>query len=208
MKKVYFLGDSVFDNKPYVNYGESVIEVYRRNVNFIEGELLAVDGDVIRNVYDQLRKIDNKPEDCILYISIGGNNLLGELENLVSALNNLDLLMNRFAEAFYRFDKEYGDLIEHISNNLKFKNVTLCTIYNPQFDDPIRGKFNNIFKNILIAFNESIKKHAYKVGFKIMDLNKMFDDKKYYANPIEPSFEGSKLIIDKVKKDLNSSTIA
>ena len=194
MKKVYFLGDSVFDNSPYVDKGESVIEVFKDKYPKIESELLAIDGSVINNVYSQLEKIGDV-RTVKIFLSIGGNDLLGVQEYMFSALNNLQELMKRFENVFNEFDSKYGELMQKIKSS-GIDDVTVCTIYNPQFDDPIREPLNKIVKSILIAFNECIKKHAFHNGFTVMDLNKMFDSKIYYANPIEPSFEGSKLIVD------------
>ena len=47
MKKIIFLGDSIFDNHLYVSRGQSLIEQFNQSSNLDwQVELLAVDGDL------------------------------------------------------------------------------------------------------------------------------------------------------------------
>ena len=78
MKKIYMLGDSVFDNKVYINQGERDTKEWTEHFfkdHPTEIEFLALDGAVTESVRDQqVSYIDEDAEN--ITISVGGNDLL------------------------------------------------------------------------------------------------------------------------------------
>ena len=61
-KHIVLLGDSIFDNQPYVGLDGKPVTAYLKNMLQLgsEATLLAVDGDRIENVFAQMKNI---PED-------------------------------------------------------------------------------------------------------------------------------------------------
>ena len=77
MKHIVLLGDSIFDNSSYVNFGELDVSNQLRSLVGLNCKVtnLAVDGHLIRHVKNQL---NNLPSDVThLFVSVGGNDGLG-----------------------------------------------------------------------------------------------------------------------------------
>src|SRR5262245_66376748 len=75
MRHIVLLGDSVFDNKAYVDGGLDVIEHVRRQIPAgWKASLRAVDGSVVENVRKQL--IDLPGDATHLVISGGGHDAI------------------------------------------------------------------------------------------------------------------------------------
>src|SRR5262249_53250557 len=94
MKHLVLLGDSVFDNKAYINGGLDVIAQVRRQIPAEwKASLRAVDGSVIENVRKQA--IDLPDDATHLVISVGGND----------AILNADILQQKAASSAEVLDK-------------------------------------------------------------------------------------------------------
>jgi hypothetical protein len=75
MAHIVLLGDSIFDNAPYVQTGEAVIHHLKRRIpNTWQATLLAIDGAVTREVHEQLQQLP--PDATHLFLSVGGNDAL------------------------------------------------------------------------------------------------------------------------------------
>ena len=73
MKKIYMLGDSVFDNKVYINQGERDTKEWTEHFfkdHQTEIEFLALDGAVTESVRDQ--QVSYIDEDAEKYHYISG----------------------------------------------------------------------------------------------------------------------------------------
>ena len=72
MKHIILMGDSIFDNGPYVEEGESVSEtLVDQMTDKARVTLLAVDGHTTRDVGSQLERF---PEDAThIFLSCGDN---------------------------------------------------------------------------------------------------------------------------------------
>ena len=201
MKHIILAGDSVFDNRTYVEVGEP--DVRDQLADLLDDEnkatLIAVDGDINKNVSKQL---DNIPNDAThLFISIGGNDALMHIDSFTDSVSTIGDALDSFNEKIQEFEKEY---IKMLTNTIKYGlKTTLCTIYNPYFDhdnmDRIKYMFpsNTNFKKLqrrsttaLPLFNNIIFQEAFNFGLPLMDLRLIFNDKADYSNPIEPSVVG------------------
>ena len=201
MKHIILAGDSVFDNRTYVEVGEP--DVRNQLADLLDdgdkATLIAVDGDINNNVSKQL---DNIPNDAThLFISIGGNDALMHIDSFTDSVNTIGEALDSFNEMVQEFEKEY---IKMLTNTIKYGlKTTLCTIYNPCFDhenmDRIKYMFppNTNFKKLqrrsttaLPLFNNIIFQEAFNFGLPVMDLRLIFNDMADYSNPIEPSVVG------------------
>ena len=201
MKHIILAGDSVFDNRTYVEVGEPDVRDQLDVLLDPEDKvtLIAVDGDINNNVSEQL---DNIPNDAThLFISIGGNDALMHIDSFTDSVNTIGEALDSFNEMVQEFERDY---IKMLTNVIKYGlKTTLCTIYNPCFDhenmDRIKYMFppNTNFKKLqrrcttaLPLFNNIIFQEAFNFGLPVMDLRLIFNDSADYSNPIEPSVVG------------------
>ena len=201
MKHIILAGDSVFDNRTYVEVGEPDVRDQLADLldDGDKATLIAVDGDINNNVSKQL---DNIPNDAThLFISIGGNDALMHIDSFTDSVSTIGDALDSFNEMVQEFERDY---IKMLTNVIKYGlKTTLCTIYNPCFDhdniDRIKYMFppNTNFKKLqrrsttaLPLFNNIIFQEAFNFGLPLMDLRLIFNDKADYSNPIEPSVVG------------------
>jgi lysophospholipase L1-like esterase len=201
MKHIILAGDSVFDNRTYVEVGEPDVRDQLADLldDGDKATLIAVDGDINNNVSKQL---DNIPNDAThLFISIGGNDALMHIDAFTETVTTIGDALDSFNEMVQEFERNY---IKMLTNVIKYGlKTTLCTIYNPCFDhdniDRIKYMFppNTNFKKLqrrsttaLPLFNNIIFQEAFNFGLPVMDLRLIFNDMADYSNPIEPSVVG------------------
>jgi hypothetical protein len=203
---IALLGDSVFDNESYVNSREKAVESVVRNLGF-DCKLYAVDGAVISDVYSQIKKLKSevKLKDTI-FLSVGGNNALGTLNlvynNIHLSVDKLLLLLNDF---LLKFEDELDRLYLQLSESFRETPIYVTNIYYPCFDFQDRNQFFHSLKEgghqdkiikLVDSLNAIIQKKAKEYSFGLVNINSAFHSKIFYANEIEPSFEGSKLLAD------------
>lgn len=103
--KVYLVGDSIFNNIPYVPQGQDVFSyIKKKNPRAV---MVAVDNSTVDDVYSQLDKINVTSNDKV-FLSIGGNDILNGTP--------ITELMNK-----------YRDVLSSIKNG----QIVLCDIYYP-----------------------------------------------------------------------------
>ena len=201
MKHIILAGDSVFDNRTYVEVGEPDVRDQLADLldDGDKATLIAVDGDINNNVSKQL---DNIPNDAThLFISIGGNDALMHIDAFTETVTTIGEALDSFNEMVHKFERDY---IKMLTNVVKYGlKTTLCTIYNPCFDHDDMDSINymlppnpNLEKlqqrsiTALPLFNNIIFQEAFNFGLPVMDLRLIFNDKADYSNPIEPSVVG------------------
>ena len=184
MGHVVLLGDSIFDNGVYVLGGPDVRTQLEETLPLgWEATLLAVDGDTVVDVHDQLAHI---PDDAShLILSVGGNDALGYMdiltESVASVADAVLFLSTRFAD----FQWKYRELLHDIlSRNFP---VGICTIYYPRFEEP---ELQIIACTALSLFNDCIIHEAFLRKIPLLDLRIICNKDEDYANPIEPSEHG------------------
>lgn len=215
--EIALLGDSVFDNRRYVSFDSESVENVLRSAN-IPCTLYAVDGAVISDLGSQLKSLYSKlKETSNVFISIGGNNALGSLHLVLDRLHlpEKEILIN-LKDFLSDFQNQLNQLYNKLSKIEKTIPVYVTNIYYPCFEFMNRGLsfqeikalgFDYKIRNIVDILNTIISSTATKNSLGLVDINSAFDSKTYYANEIEPSFQGSqllsRLIIEKVKSGKN-----
>ena len=191
MAHLVLLGDSIFDNAPYVGEQPEVIVQLRTKLPVgWNATLKAIDGDKIDNVYAQLEL----PEDAThLILSVGGNNALSHLnilnENLVSSAQ----VFSKLADISEQFEQQYQKLLQKI---LSFNVPTaISTIYYPNHSTIIERR---IAIAALATFNDVIIRQAFGAGIPLIDLRLTCNEPQDYANPIEPSSIGGEKIANAI----------
>ena len=200
MNHIILAGDSIFDNGNWVP-GDPDVATQVKNLFDIKDKvtLLAVDGDIINGVADQLKSL---PDDAThLFISVGGNDALGVLGEMQTTVPSI-------AEGFLHFHKirkEFERMYQAMLSNALSYNLptTVCTIYRPCLahrnafrlsgyseSDLTSDQQQKVANTALPIINSIISKEAVKAGAPLIDLRLIFDDAADYANPIEPSAVG------------------
>lgn len=180
---VVLLGDSIFDNKAYVNGGPDVIAQVRGQLPpGWKATLLALDGDVISGVSRQLRAL---PGDAtVLVVSAGGNDALGYSSLLQTPADSVAAALGLLSSAQSGFASDYETMAETLAATGLPSAV--CTIY----DTPASGPGYRVIRTALAIFNDCITRAAFTRGISLIDLRLICNQDTYYANPIEPSVRG------------------
>jgi hypothetical protein len=188
MNHLVLLGDSILDNKAYVDGGLDVIAHLRRQApkNW-QATLRAVDGCVVENVSKQTFDL---PDDAThLIISVGGNDAILNADVLQMKVSSSAEVFNKLADYSSTFEFHYCRMLEAV---LRFKKPTaVCTIYYPQIPEAFAQK---ITVAALASFNDIIIKQVFLAGLPLIDLRLVCNEPTDYANEIEPSEAGGEKI--------------
>jgi lysophospholipase L1-like esterase len=188
MTFITLLGDSIFDNKVYVGRKKDTIERLRDELEHGENAvLLAVDGSVVTDVHRQIKDIP--AETTHLVLSVGGNDALAEADILDAPVDSSGAVFDELSVIGKEFETRYRTLIQKLIS-LEIP-LTVCTIYHPVFTDKAMQRRAVA---ALSTFNDVIISTAIDYGLPIIDLRKVCRTFEDYANPIEPSSEGSRKI--------------
>lgn len=192
MTHVVLLGDSIFDNGAYVRGGPDVVRQLRDKLPFqAKASLLAVDGDVTRDVPGQLRRLP--PDATHIAVSVGGNDALGASHILAQSVGNVAEAVSLLETAQSRFARDYAAMAEAVL--ARGLPTAFCTVY----DTPPSRPDQRIVRTALAIFNDAITRVVFSRRATLIDLRLLCSEDEDYANPIEPSVQGG----DKI-----SSTIA
>ena len=190
MKNVFLLGDSIFDNAPYVAKGCEV----QTQLQALLGDghrviLLARDGDVLADMNSQVSRLPASPAASTrLIVSCGGNNVLGLVGFMQSGVRTVleaaELLASWQAE--FRF--EYRRMLDRVL--ARGLPVAVSTIY-----DGVPGLSPGL-RTALAVFNDVILREAALRRLSVLDLRLVCDEPGDYspASPIEPSEQGGRKI--------------
>ncbi len=194
---IVLLGDSIFDNAPYTAGGPAVIDHLRGGLQpGEEATLLAVDGHYVSDVHHQIRKLPDGATHC--FLSIGGNDALEHVELLnrrVDTAGHGLALMGRPVEGFA---EEYSSLLDRLKQELPWFQV--CTVYNGDF-----GPEAPIVTAAIRLFNDAIQRAANERGLDVVELRNLLNRSEHYANPIEPSVEGGRILAAELLKRARGS---
>jgi len=187
------LGDSIFDNAPYVPGGHPAVidQIRHRLPEGWKATLLARDGSVIRDVY---RQLDALPRDAThLVLSAGGNDALFEVGTLRETVKTVGQGLGVLADVCERFEEDYRRLVGSIRD--RGLPAGVCTIYNPCLADPVDKR------GIVVAvaiFNDCIIRVAHEFQFPVLELRAICTDAADFVSQIEPSRHGGAKIAEAI----------
>lgn len=191
MQHLVLMGDSIFDNGPYVDEGESVSEVL---AVLLKGRakvtLLAVDGDCSTDVPKQLQRL---PEDAsLVVISCGGNDALHAFyEICCEPVSSIEQALGCFVAIREKFRSDYKQLLQ--STLERVDHVAVCTVYSSMPETSELPETSDRALALLALFNEIILQEAAALRLPIVDLRSVCVDSGDYSelSPIEPSGTGA-----------------
>ena len=121
MNHIVLLGDSIFDNAEYVPGEPAVIDQVRDRLSETDSAtLLAVDGDVVSDVPEQLSQL---PEGTThFFISVGGNDALGKSHILES---DGEAIVPQLVQAHEEFHTDYRSMLQHVCRHTHRRRRTV-----------------------------------------------------------------------------------
>ena len=192
MTHIVLLGDSIFDNKAYVENAPDVVTHLRQMIpeNW-KASLKAVDGSIVENVRGQI--LDIHEDSTHFVISVGGNDAIMNAGILTMKTSSAAEVFEALSNRTGNFEFHYREMLKSVlSRNLP---AAVCTIYYPRFQEPI---FQKIAVSALSAFNDIIIRQAILNKLPILDLRLICNEDDDYANEIEPSSKGGRKIAAKI----------
>ena len=192
---VALLGDSVLDNGAYTSGGPDVVTQLRTRLpDGWRASLLAVDGSMIADLSAQLSKVP--PGASHLLISIGGNDVLANMDALGLKVRSAAEALLRIGERVDRFERNYRRAIDRA--RALHRDTTICTIYNGN----LPAAEAEVARIGLRTFNDVILRVAFEKKLDVIDLRLVCSEPADYANPIEPSSRGGEKIVQAILRSV------
>jgi lysophospholipase L1-like esterase len=199
--KVLLVGDSVFDNVPYVDEGKDTVSVLRRELSSIaKVDSVAVDGYTTIEVLFQLIDgvLKNKPKYDFIFLSIGGNDLLVNQDVYLDPSIGIEEQKYFLDKVGQRFDAIYNTLRE------MSEHVYWLGVYKPYFDP------NEFGVNYIEKAEQAIHdvNHQLGVGDRdryMLDLSFIVNKSEDFTQVIEPSAVGSEKLAKELKRVIAES---
>ncbi|XWN29031.1 MAG: SGNH/GDSL hydrolase family protein [Devosia sp.] len=193
-KHLVLAGDSIFDNDGYVLGEAGVIEQLRRSLpKTWTASKVAVDGDCIKHVKDQITELPSNTTDLI--VSVGGNDAR-QYSDLLLKIKNSGDLDNLIKQPLAQFKSEYRAMIDDaVGTGLM---VYVCTIYTAiPFEDPVWREFAPV---AISRFNDVITAEANARSVPVFNLHEVCIETADFStvSPIEPSNQGGQKIVDHI----------
>lgn len=186
MAHIVLLGDSIFDNAPYVPAGTHVQAQLQSLVTPSDRvSLLARDGSVLTDMVAQVARLQELEDEADwLVVSCGGNDVLGLVGAMQSKVASVIEAAALLADWQAEFRRDYRRMLNVVLS--RRKPVALATIYDrvPGLDPGLR--------TALAPFNDVILREAVAHRLPVLDLRLICDEPDDYASvsPIEPSTQG------------------
>ena len=184
MKHIVLIGDSIFDNRHYVNGGPDVsTQLQQCAPADWKVTLLAVDGSTTTEIPEQLEYL---PADAThLVMSIGGNDALLQSRILGEPTTTISTALVKLSAMTAEFAQDYQKALAAIV--AKKLPAAVCTIYYPRFANPIEQE---VSVAAMTFFNDTILRLAIAQVVPVLDLRLICNEPGDYANAIEPSVAG------------------
>lgn len=186
MAHIVLLGDSIFDNAPYVPAGT---EVQARLQSLLEGShrvsLLARDGAVLADMLEQVACLPSLPQAADwLVVSCGGNDVLGLVGAMQSRVGSVIEAASLLADWQTGFRRDYRRMLNVVLS--RRRPVAVATIY-----DGVPGLEPGL-RTALAPFNDVILREAVAHRLPVLDLRLVCGEAGDYStvSPIEPSAQG------------------
>jgi hypothetical protein len=159
---------------------------------------IAVDGDCIRHIQEQLENLPTNATDLI--VSVGGNDAR-QHTNLLTQIGLLSDLPKVISGPLASFRATYREMLQIISKLDLRSHV--CTIYTAvPFEDP---RWRQYAPHAISMFNSVIVEEAASLSIPVFRLEEVCTEDNDFAatSPIEPSSQGGQKIVDHILSSLS-----
>ena len=213
IKAIHLHGDSILDNRSYVNSSNDEFSVAEHLTDLVVPPtkviLKATDGFVTSDATAVLNKMSAFGEDTLAVFSCGGNDALrfrgseDMQKHVYSIIQAMEILLPHLNQ----FEKDYERALWELTNTYEKKNVRVCTIYN---NIPVNGA--EITEEQLLAlrlWNDVITEQANSYGVGVIDLRNICTESSDYSymSPIEPSHSGGEKIAKAIVNSFSIKTV-
>ena len=191
MAYVSLLGDSIIDNKVYVQPHELSVKEHLEEQSEYMFKQLAVDGHTTSDVLSfQLDKLPKLSTHKVL--SIGGNDLLGQIYFLKNKEEfTVKEVMEQAVCKLAPIKDRYRTIVQNLSQ--QDSKILLCTVYEGNLlDDSLYSDIAFASQAMVSMLNDIIFSTAATYKVDVLELRNIFTTPEDYANPIEPSHKGGK----------------
>ena len=184
MTHIILLGDSSFDNGPYVD-SDPDVSAHLRGLLPPGGRvtLLAVDGATSPSVPGQAAAI---PADAThLVLSVGGNDALMRVDVLETPVASSGEAFLLLAAAVSDFERSYRAVVTAVL--ARGLPLVVCAIYNASFPE---ADYQRCVQVAVAAYDDVIIRVATEHRLPVIDLRAICSDPADYVFDIEPSAAG------------------
>jgi hypothetical protein len=196
--RVALLGDSILDNGAYTSGGPDVVTHLRGMLPAgWRATLLALDGSLIADLDGQLS--DLPPDTTHVVLSVGGNNVLMNLEMLRLRVRSVPDALMKLGQRIAVFERAYRRAINRVRR--LGREMAVCTIYNANLDNDAGAAALGFSTEeaaavlvMLTTFNDVILRVAFEAKLRVIELRLICNEPADYANTIEPSVRGGEKI--------------
>tara|TARA_Y100000591_G_scaffold315615_1_gene323383 strand:- start:140 stop:850 length:711 start_codon:yes stop_codon:yes gene_type:complete len=233
-KNIFLLGDSIIDNKSYVQDGELEVAEHLRYLttkdensdNETKIKKIAIDGFTMSDLIENSLNTEDLGEATHIVVSIGGNDLLHNI-SFLQTTSDLSRIMGKgamigkwgakelnptrnkvFEETYFEiiqpFKQQYETIVANLSNHRA--NLLLCTVYEGDLVDS--DEFSDVInssKTMVSIFNDIVYRTANKFNVDVLELRNIFTSPQDYANPIEPSHIGGEKLAQEIIHWINAT---
>ena len=205
MNKVTLLGDSIIDNKVYVESDELSVLEHLEHISDDEFLQIALDGATTDHVLSsQLEHVSE--EDTHTVLSVGGNDLLNNISFLTQDFRySPNRVLEQLRQMLLPINKNYEAIVQKLTDYRA--TPLLCTVYegdlvgSEEFDSIAESA-----RSMVSFFNDSIYRIGSKYNIEVLELREIFVTSEDYANPIEPSHKGGQKFAKEIVRWVNSET--
>jgi hypothetical protein len=195
---VALLGDSILDNGAYTEGGPDVATHVRRMLPAgWQATLLALDGSLIGDLDGQLSDLPSDTTHVV--VSVGGNNLLMNLEILRLRVRSASEALMKLGQTAAAFEGAYRKAIHRVQG--LGREMAVCTIYRASLDTEAGASAMGFSPEeaaaalvALTTFNDAILRVAFEAKLRVVELRLVCTEPADYANTIEPSVRGGQKI--------------
>mgnify|MGYP001164154641 CR=1 FL=1 len=228
------MGDSIIDNKSYVQDGELEVAEHLRYLttkdensdNETKIKKIAIDGFTMSDLIENSLNTEDLGEATHIVVSIGGNDLLHNI-SFLQTTSDLSRIMGKgamigkwgakelnptrnkvFEETYFEiiqpFKQQYETIVANLSNHRA--NLLLCTVYEGDLVDSDEfSDVSNSSKTMVSIFNDIVYRVANKFNSDVLELRDIFISSDDYANPIEPSHIGGEKLAQSIAEWVKST---
>jgi lysophospholipase L1-like esterase len=183
-RTLVLLGDSILDNAPYTRPEPDSTTHLRRLLPDWSITPLAQDGATMRDVHDQLQRLDTRPSTAVL--SVGGNDAIEHIGLLDRPTTTAAALLGELLAIAEEFGRRYDAVARAVTE--RADRTLLCTIYEVQLEPALYAQLARV---PLALLNDRIVRTAARLGADVLELRSICTEPGDFVLQIEPSARGA-----------------
>ena len=194
------IGDSILDNKAYVDDGNSVSDKLRR-LTAKPVRLLAKDGHTSQGALGQIPESVEAGTAAVL--SVGGNDALHSSFVLSEDSEKVYHALKKLSPFVLGFQSRYRLVLDRLMEVYAPSLIRICTIYNKMPLERLPADLLPVAEEVMLVlrfFNDVITEEASRRKLEVIDLRIVCEDPRCYSqvSVIEPSEFGGERIAEAI----------